>query len=109
MVHPLVRYVQRPVHLGKVGDRIFCQHGNAVGIDQFRNSMIDLRVDVVRTSAEDNSGAPCLCQISENFLTLILNVLSHAVEFIKGSTHSVADLRCVNAVFFTQLLKKSWL
>ena len=43
------RQVQRPVHLGKVGDRIFCQHGNAVGIDQFRNSMIDLRVDVVRT------------------------------------------------------------
>ena len=109
MVHPLVRYVQRPVHLGEVGDGILCQHGNSVRIDQFRNSMVDLGVDVVRTSAEYNSGTSCLCQISEDFLTLVLNVFSYAVEFLKGRTHSVVDLRRVNIVFFTQLFKKPWL
>src|SRR5699024_5442189 len=44
MVHPLVHDEQRTLHTVQVADGSLGQHGDTVGIDQLRNTMVDFRV-----------------------------------------------------------------
>ena len=50
MIHPLIHNDQWALYLMQMGNGIFRQHCNAVGIDQFRYTMIDLRVNMVWTA-----------------------------------------------------------
>ena len=36
----------------QMGDRILCQHGDIVGVDHLRQSVVDFRVDVIRTAGK---------------------------------------------------------
>ena len=63
MVHPLVHNDQRTFYLMQMRDRILGQYGNAIRVDQLRNTMVDLRVNVVRTSCEDDTAFAGLFQI----------------------------------------------
>ena len=51
MIHPLVRYIQRAVHFRQVRNRILCQYRNTIRGDQFRNTVVDLRINMIRTAA----------------------------------------------------------
>ena len=55
MIHPLVRYDKRTLRLCQMGNGIFCQNGNVIGGDQLRNTVVDLRVDMVGTTREYNA------------------------------------------------------
>ena len=50
MIHPLIHNDQRAFHLMKVRNGVLSQYGNTIGIDQFRDTVVDLRVNMVWTS-----------------------------------------------------------
>ena len=57
MVHPLVCDNQRPLHMAQMGHGILCQNGKAVGSDQLRNAVVDLRIHMVGTSGQNDAVA----------------------------------------------------
>lgn len=57
VVHPLVIDTQRAFQRSQVGDGIFRQHTQTVGIDHIRDSVMDFRVNVVRPSCQDDAAA----------------------------------------------------
>ena len=75
MVHPLVGYDQWAFRFGQVGDTVFRQHGDIVGSNQLRNTVIDLRVDMIGTPGEDNAAFMIFLHIFQDFFSLKLNVL----------------------------------
>ena len=74
MVHPLVRYHQRALHLPQMGDRILCQYGEAVGGDHIRYAVVDLRVYVVGAPGQHNAPASMLLHPFKRFLTFFLHI-----------------------------------
>lgn len=68
MIHPLVVDTERTLDLCQVGYRILCQYSNAVAVDQIRDTVMDLGINVIRTAGKDNSSSSCLFQILQSFL-----------------------------------------
>ena len=55
MVHPLIHNDKRTFHFCQMRNGILGQHCKTVGVDQFRDTVVDLRVHMVRTSGEDDT------------------------------------------------------
>ena len=60
MVHPLVRDNERALSIGQMGDGILGEDCKAVGGDELRNTMVDLRVYMVRTAGQHDAVAVML-------------------------------------------------
>ena len=63
MVHPLVEDDQRTLDRIQVRDRVLGEHGKTVGINQLRDAVVDLSVDMVRASCEHDAMSSGLLQI----------------------------------------------
>ena len=91
MVHPLVEHHQRPFYRIQMRYGIFRQDRHSEGIDQFRDSVIDLGVNMVGASCENNSVASGFLQIFQSFLALLIHRFSCARQFVParpgGSCH----------------------
>ena len=81
MIHPLIRYNQRPFRLSQMGYGIFGKDSQAVGGDQFRNSMIDFRIQMIGPSCKDNTLCTRFFHIRKDFLTFSLNIFSGSGHF----------------------------
>ena len=57
VVHPLVKYDQRAFYLMQMGDGIFGQNCKSVGCNQFRNTVVDLRVNMIWTAGKYDTAA----------------------------------------------------
>ena len=57
VVHPLVKYDQRAFYLMQMGDGVLGQNGKSVGCDQFRNTVVDLRVNMIWTAGKYDTTA----------------------------------------------------
>ena len=82
MVHPLVVDPKRTFDLAEMGDGILCQYGDPVAVDQIRDSVMDLRVDVVGASCQNDTSSSCFFQIFQSFLAFFLHIFSHSREFL---------------------------
>ena len=67
-----------------MGNRILSKDCDSVAVDQIRDTVVDLRVNVVRTSCKDNSSSSCFLQILKSLLALFLNVLMYGIHFFPG-------------------------
>ena len=67
-----------------MGDGILGQHRNAVGGDQFRNAMIDFRIQMIGTTGKNDSLHVMLFQIGEDFFSLFLSVQADLLQFLPG-------------------------
>ena len=74
MVHPLVRDDKRPFDLSQMGDGVLCQDREAVGGDQFRNTVVDLRVHMVGTACKDDAVTVVFFHPLQCLLALFLHV-----------------------------------
>ena len=74
MVHPLVSDHQRPFDLTQLGDGVFCQNRKSVGGDQFRDTVVDLRVHMVGTARQYDAAAVVFFHPLKCFLALFLHV-----------------------------------
>ena len=57
MVHPLVKYDQRAFYLMQMGDGIFGQNMQIRRCNQFRNTVVDLRVNMIWTAGKYDTAA----------------------------------------------------
>ena len=91
MIHPLIGYIQRAFYLRQMGNRILCQDCDSVGCDQFRNSVVDLRINVIRTAAENDTGTSGFCQVGKNLFSFVLNIISDLLQFFVSSCNGSVD------------------
>ena len=75
-----------------MGDRIFCQHGNIVGCDHFRQTVVHFRINMVRTSGQNDSPVSCFIQEFNSFLTLPAHILPAGGELCPCVVNSGPDL-----------------
>ena len=92
VVHPLVRDDERTLHLAEMGDGILGQHREVVARDQLRDTMVDFRIHVVRTTREHDPAVAGLLHPAEGFLTLLLHILMRTLELCPGLMRRRADL-----------------
>ncbi len=57
VVHPLVIDTERTLDRCQMGNRILRQHAQSVGVDQIRNTVMDLRIDMVWTTGKNDAPA----------------------------------------------------
>ena len=58
----------------QVADGILAQYGDAVRIDELWNTVVNLRINMIRTSAEDDAHLSGFCQVGQCLLAFRLNV-----------------------------------
>ena len=91
MVDPLVYNAQMLVLL-RVRQTVLCQHRQAVGSDEFRNAVVDFRVDVVGPSGQNNAAAALFFHLLEDFFALRHNVGLGLSLLRPGQAHRLFDL-----------------
>ncbi len=74
VIHPLVVDAERPLQFAEMGDGVLGQHRHPVGIDHLRDSVVDLRVDMIGSSGENDAVASGLFQIAERLFALPFDV-----------------------------------
>ena len=57
-------------------DGVLCEDGEAVGGDELRDTVVDLRVDMVGTAREHDAAVPALLHPKKSLLSLSLCVLT---------------------------------
>ena len=91
MVHPLVVDTDGTFYLSKMGNRVLSKDSKTVAVDQIRDSMMDLRVNVVRASGKDNTSSSGFFKISKSFFSLCLNILSYCGKLFPCSVNRILD------------------
>ena len=59
VVHPLIHNIQRVLCRIQMRDRVFCKDCNIVGCNEFRQTMIYLRIDMVWTTGKYDTAVSC--------------------------------------------------
>ena len=63
------------LHLAQMGYGILCEDGKAVGGNELRNAMVDLRVHVIGTSCQDNAPLSVILHPLEGLLPFLFHIL----------------------------------
>ena len=96
MIHPLVGYDKRTFRLRKVGNGILSKDSDTVGIDQLRNTVVDLGINMVRTSGKNNAPSAGFFQICKNLFPFLLHILSGVCQFFPGLMNGSDDFLCID-------------
>ena len=107
VVHPLVHDVERALHLVQVGNGILGQHGDIVGCDHFRQAVVDFRVDMVRTSGQDDAPVAGLIQEPDRLLALFTHVFAAGCQLVPCGVDGGANLTVGEAELFAQLVDQA--
>ena len=84
MVHPLVIDTDGAFQMTKVCNGIFGKYGDSVTVDHIRDTMVDLRVNMVWTACKDDSAASGFFQVLQSFLAFFLDVCMDSCKFFPG-------------------------
>ena len=68
--------------MAEVSNRIFSKYSNSVAVDHIRDSMVDLRIDMIRTACKNDSAASCFFQVPESFLAFFLHIAVYSGQLI---------------------------
>ena len=93
MVHPLVIDTDRTLNRYQMGNGILRENCHSIAVDQIRDTMVNLRVNMVRTACQNDTPAACLLQILKRLLTLFLNVLMYGSHFLPCLVSGFLHLR----------------
>ncbi len=66
-----------------MGNRILGQDCDAIRIDQLRQTMVDLRINMIGTSGQDDAHPIVLFTETDGRLALLLQILLYAFIFFK--------------------------
>ena len=91
MIHPLVGYNNRTLHFRKVGNGIFCQHGKIVGANQLRDTVVNFRIGVIRTTGKDNPSVPGLLHPHQGFFSLFLYISSRLKKLFPSKMGGISN------------------
>ena len=73
MVHPLVGNDKGTLRLCQMGDGVLSKYGETVGGNQFRDAVVDFRVNMVRAPRQHNAPFSFFFQVREGLLALLLH------------------------------------
>ena len=93
----------------QVADGILGQHGDTVGIDQLRNTMVDFRVDMVRTACQYNAPVSGLFHVLQGLFPLALDILADFRLLFPCLFGGGGNLLRRNVVVFSKLPDQSLL
>ena len=62
VVHPLIHDNEGTLRLIEIGDRILGKHCHTIGIDELRDTVVDLGIDMVRSSGQNDTVAVVVFQ-----------------------------------------------
>ena len=82
----------------QMSDRVLGQNRNAIGIDQLRKTMIDLRIYVIRTTGKDNTHPVVFLTEPDCLFTLLLQIFLYSLIFCKACIQSLFDLFLLNII-----------
>ena len=99
MVHPLVHHSKWAVFFMNVGDAVLGEHGHAIAVDQFRNTVIDLIIYVIRTACQNNTMCMVFFHPFKGFLPFLADIKSCLTELFPCSFGSIGDLLGSHAFF----------
>ena len=94
MVHPLVGYDQGAFRLGQMRDRVLSQHCNIVGSDELRDTVIDLRVDMIGTTSQNDTALTGFFQIFQHLFALDLHIMAGSSQLFPAGFCSSSNLIC---------------
>ena len=92
VVHPLVVDPQRALELRQFGDRVLGQHRHSVAVDQLRNAVVDLRVDMVGPAGQHDAVPSGLREIVQGLDALRGDIRPYGSELLPGFCGCTADL-----------------
>ena len=93
MVHPLVIDTNRALNRYQMGNRILSEDCHTIAVDQIRDTVMNLRVNMVRTTSQNDAPAACLLQVLKCLLTFFLNVLMYGSHFLPCLVSGFLHLR----------------
>ena len=85
MIHPLVIDTKRTLQWCQMRNRVFGQYGDSVGINHIRDTMMDLRINVVRTTCQNDAASSGFFHIAKGFFSLSADIVSHMFQFCPRS------------------------
>ena len=94
MVHPLVIDTERPFNRSQMGNGILGQHCQPIGGDQIRDTVMDFRVNMVRTSCQNDTPFSVFIHPIQGFLSFAHDVFSAPVHFQPGFSGRMTDFFC---------------
>ena len=106
MVHPLIHGDSRPLNGCQMGNAVFRENGYIIGSDQFRNAVVDLRINMVRASGKHDSTLVIVLHPLKNFFSFSLDVLSDSSELVVCLMGGVANLVLRDAIFFAKVFNQ---
>ena len=116
VVHPLVIDTERTLERCQMGNRVLRQHAQSVGVDHIRDTVMDFRIDVVRTAGKHDASAAGFFHILKRFLAFFLHIASCSAKFFPTGMDSSTDLilrqtgelfdKAVSKHFFTRKRKE---
>ena len=81
MIHPLVIDTDWTLYFCKMRNRILCKYRNTITVDQIRDTMMDFRVDVIRTACKDDSSSSGILKVLKSLLALFLHIFTCLGKF----------------------------
>ena len=84
MIHPLVVHTDRTFYRNQVGYRVFRQYSYTIAVDQIRDAMVDLRVDMVWTACKNDASVACFFHIFQCFFPFAAYIFTDSSHFRPG-------------------------
>ena len=91
VVHPLVIDTERTLERCQMGNRVLRQHAQSVGVDHIRDTVMDFRIDVVRTAGKHDASAAGFFHILKRFLAFFLHIASCSAKLFPSGMNSSTD------------------
>ena len=74
-----------------MGNRVLRQHAQSVGVDHIRDTVMDFRIDVVRTAGKHDASASVFFHILKRFLAFFLHIASCSAKLFPSGMNSSTD------------------
>ena len=85
-----------------MGNRVFCQHGKTIGSDQVRDTVVNLRVYMVRSSGQYNAPLSVFFHPGKSFFPFFLHIRTGCQQFFPASVGCHTDLSFRDLEFFSK-------
>ncbi len=92
VIHPLIEHDERPLGGSQVRDGVLGEDGKAVRMNHFRDAVVDLRIQVIRASCQNDALCSGVLHELQNALALGLDVLPVLQELIPSGLSRCQNL-----------------
>ena len=107
MIDPLVQRTDRSRKIRQMKYGVFCENDHIEGCDDLVESVVDLRIEMVRTSCENDALFAVLLGPFQIHLTVSFDVSLELSVFCPCDLHCLSDLLLGHAVFLEEAVEFS--